>query len=263
MGQFLALSIILILMTLWLLAKLHPERRRRQRRADVRGGCPYRLSACRFHDGEGRMTAATTAPYQARHEPSGVPPSLRWTRCRHPRTVRPSGGICHRSHRLRKGVGANPHGDRRRCGGRARYTSGCIRPAIAVPAQTQANIARATPFRSDEKTVTLEPGKGIEVKARMKAGDSVNFWWTSTGPVRADMHGEPVGGKEDEFTDYWKQKDIASSQGSFTPLCGHARLVLEEPRGQTDHGYRPARWLLRRRFRAKLELVDMKLTRSS
>lgn len=94
-------------------------------------------------------------------------------------------------------------------------------PAIAVPAQTQANIARATPFRTDEKTVTLEPGKGIEVKARMKAGDSFNFRWTSTGPVRADMHGEPVGGKEDEFTDYWKQKDIASSQGSFTaPYAG-------------------------------------------
>lgn len=94
-------------------------------------------------------------------------------------------------------------------------------PAIAVPAQTQANIARATPFRTDEKTVTLEPGKGIEVKARMKAGDSFNFRWTSTGPVRADMHGEPVGGKEDEFTDYWKQKDIASSQGSFTaPFAG-------------------------------------------
>lgn len=101
-------------------------------------------------------------------------------------------------------------------------------PAIAVPAQTQANIARATPFRTDEKTVTLEPGKGIEVKARMKAGDSFNFRWTSTGPVRADMHGEPVGGKEDEFTDYWKQKDIASSQGSFTaPFAGtHGWLSL-------------------------------------
>ncbi|MEN2747262.1 hypothetical protein [Sphingomonas sp. T9W2] len=91
----------------------------------------------------------------------------------------------------------------------------------AVPAQTQANIARATPFRSDAKTVILEPGKGIEVKARMKAGDSFNFRWTATGPVRADMHGEPTGGKEDEFTDYWKQKDVASSQGSFTaPFAG-------------------------------------------
>jgi hypothetical protein len=93
--------------------------------------------------------------------------------------------------------------------------------AFAVPAQTQANIAKAKPYRTDEKTVTLAPGKGIEVKARMAQGDTFNFRWTSTGPVRADMHGEPTGGAEDEFTDYWKQKDITSSQGSFTaPFAG-------------------------------------------
>ncbi len=93
--------------------------------------------------------------------------------------------------------------------------------AYTVPAQTQATIEQKTPFRSDEKSVTLAPHTGIEVKARMKAGDRFNFRWTSTGPVRADMHGEPTGGKEDEFTDYWKQKDIASSQGSFTaPFSG-------------------------------------------
>lgn len=93
--------------------------------------------------------------------------------------------------------------------------------AVAVPAQTAATIARATPFRQDEKTITLAPGKGIEVKARMQAGDSFNFRWHATGPVRADMHGEPTGGREDEFTDYWKQKDITASQGSFTaPFAG-------------------------------------------
>lgn len=93
--------------------------------------------------------------------------------------------------------------------------------AFAVPAQTQATIARATPFRTDEKTIVLQPGKGMEVKARMKAGDSFNFRWTATGPVRADMHGEPTGGKDDEFTDYWKQKNISSGQGSFTaPFAG-------------------------------------------
>ncbi|MEO8723396.1 MAG: hypothetical protein ABI395_07720 [Sphingobium sp.] len=94
-------------------------------------------------------------------------------------------------------------------------------PAYAVPAQTSANIARATAYRSDEKVVTLAPHSGIEIKARMKTGDSFNFRWTSTGPVRADMHGEPTGGKEGEFTDYWKQKDVSVSQGSFTaPFAG-------------------------------------------
>ncbi|MFB0874672.1 MULTISPECIES: hypothetical protein [unclassified Sphingobium] len=93
--------------------------------------------------------------------------------------------------------------------------------AYVVPAQTQASIARATAFRSDEITLTLAPHTGIEVKARMKAGDSFNFRWNATGPVRADMHGEPTGGKEDEFTDYWKQKDVKNGQGSFTaPFAG-------------------------------------------
>lgn len=93
--------------------------------------------------------------------------------------------------------------------------------AFVVPAQTGTNIARTTPYRSDEKTVTLAPGKGIEVKARMQAGDSFNFRWKASGPVRADMHGEPTGGKDDEFTDYWKQKNVTSSQGSFTaPFSG-------------------------------------------
>lgn len=94
-------------------------------------------------------------------------------------------------------------------------------PAYAVPTQTRASIEKTTAYRSDEKTVVLAPHSGIEVKARMKAGDTFNFRWTSTGPVRADMHGEPTGGKADEFTDYWKQKDIARSQGSFTaPFAG-------------------------------------------
>jgi len=94
-------------------------------------------------------------------------------------------------------------------------------PDYAVPAQTQTSIEKATAYRSDEKMVTLAPHTGIEIKARMRAGDTFNFHWTSTGPVRADMHGEPTGGKEDEFTDYWKQKDVTTSQGSFTaPFAG-------------------------------------------
>ncbi|WP_157218552.1 hypothetical protein [Flavisphingomonas formosensis] len=92
---------------------------------------------------------------------------------------------------------------------------------FAVPVQTQANIEKKTPYRIDEKTITLAPHTGIELKAHMKAGDTFNFRWTSTGPLRSEMHGEPAGGKDDEFTDYWKQKDIRSGQGSFTaPFAG-------------------------------------------
>lgn len=94
-------------------------------------------------------------------------------------------------------------------------------PAVAIPTQSQAAIEKATPFRHDEKTITLAPHTGIELKARMQAGDTFVYRWTATGPLRADMHGEPTGGAEDAFTDYWKQKDVAKQQGSFTaPFAG-------------------------------------------
>ena len=89
-------------------------------------------------------------------------------------------------------------------------------PALAVPPQTRENIAAATPWRSDEKTVTLAPHSGIEVKAHMGQGDHLVFRWTSTGPIRMDMHGEPKGAKDGAFTDYWKQKNLTEARGSFT-----------------------------------------------
>jgi hypothetical protein len=91
-----------------------------------------------------------------------------------------------------------------------------VEAVVAVPVQIKANIAKATAFRSDEKTITLAPHAGMEVKARMNTGDSFVFRWTSSAPVRMDMHGEPKGAAEGEFTSYWKQKDLSTAQGSFT-----------------------------------------------
>lgn len=88
--------------------------------------------------------------------------------------------------------------------------------AAEVPAQTRDNIAAKAAWRSDEKTLTLPPHSGIEVKAHMAKGDHLVFRWSSSGAIRMDMHGEPKGGKDGEFTSYWKQKDMTKAQGSFT-----------------------------------------------
>ena len=88
--------------------------------------------------------------------------------------------------------------------------------AVQIPAQTKDNIEAKTAWRSDEKTLTLAPHTGVEVKARMVKGDHLIFRWSSTGPVRMDMHGEPTGGKEGEFSTYWKQKNLTEARGSFT-----------------------------------------------
>ena len=88
--------------------------------------------------------------------------------------------------------------------------------AYVVPEQSKLSIAKRSAWREDEKTIVLPAHSGAEIKARMKTGDSFQFRWKSDAAVRMDMHGEPVGAVNDEFTSYWKEKDISSAQGSFT-----------------------------------------------
>ncbi|WP_419815876.1 hypothetical protein [Glacieibacterium sp.] len=108
-------------------------------------------------------------------------------------------------------------GDDAETAAEARVPDSVENTAVApVPVQSKANIAKATTFRSDEKTITLAPHAGMEIKSRMSTGDSFVFRWTSSAPVRMDMHGEPKGATEGQFTSYWKQKDLTSAQGSFT-----------------------------------------------
>lgn len=93
--------------------------------------------------------------------------------------------------------------------------------ALAIPDQVKENIEAATPWRTDEKTVTLAPHSGIEIKAHMAKGDHLVFRWTSTGEIRQDMHGEPDAGPAGAFTTYWKQKQMTGAQGQFTaPFTG-------------------------------------------
>jgi hypothetical protein len=87
--------------------------------------------------------------------------------------------------------------------------------AGAETAPVKDTIAKATPMRSDEMKVVLAPHSGVEVKAHMAKGDHLIFRWEASGPVKADMHGEPVGGGDD-FTTYWKEKGLTSGQGAFT-----------------------------------------------
>ena len=57
--------------------------------------------------------------------------------------------------------------------------------AYAVPAQTKESIVKTTPFRSDEKEITIAPHEGLEIKAHMKTGDHFIYTWTASAPVKA------------------------------------------------------------------------------
>lgn len=86
------------------------------------------------------------------------------------------------------------------------------------------DVRAVVPHSSEDKTetlsVTLEPGKGAEVKAMLEAGKGFVFHWTASGDVAVDMHGERPNVK-DEYTSYWIQ--AAQRQGAgllVAPFAG-------------------------------------------
>ncbi|MHB8708084.1 MAG: hypothetical protein ACYC9I_04360 [Desulfuromonadales bacterium] len=90
-----------------------------------------------------------------------------------------------------------------------------VAPPAVAQTQPVTVATSASPLRSDEMILTLQPSEGVEVKALMRKGEQFVFNWTvEGGKVNFDMHGEPPG-KDDKFTSYWKAMQQDSAQGSF------------------------------------------------
>lgn len=80
---------------------------------------------------------------------------------------------------------------------------------------TAAVSLREAPYRNDTLSLTLEPGKGAEVKALLKAGDGIVFHWAATGDVALDMHGERPDAKG-AWTSYAVERSQRKASGTFT-----------------------------------------------
>jgi hypothetical protein len=104
--------------------------------------------------------------------------------------------------------------------GLAQMNGGAKKPADVAPTAgtgTAATLVKTEQaLRNDEMTVTLQPGEGAEVKAQIRKGQQFVFSWASEGgPVKSDMHGEPLNAKPNEFTTYWKVPQQSAAQGAF------------------------------------------------
>lgn len=66
--------------------------------------------------------------------------------------------------------------------------------------------------RSDEMTVTLQPGQGVEIKLEMKQGTKVSFAWSATAEVNYDLHGDGPG----KQASYKKGRGVTKNEGVFT-----------------------------------------------
>lgn len=95
--------------------------------------------------------------------------------------------------------------------------------AQAMPGVSKALLESSTPFRTEEMTVTLESGEGVEVKAAMRQGERIVFGWTSSGGgVDVDMHGEVAGAADDAYTSYAKGEAQTSGHGALeAPVAGN------------------------------------------
>jgi hypothetical protein len=104
--------------------------------------------------------------------------------------------------------------------GLAQMNGGVKKPADVVPVAATGAAATLVKteqaLRNDEMSVTLRPGEGAEVKAQIRKGEQFVFSWASEGgPVKSDMHGEPLNAKPNEFTTYWKVPQQSEAQGAF------------------------------------------------
>lgn len=91
--------------------------------------------------------------------------------------------------------------------------------AVTASADAPASVVlwtHASPYRTDELSLTLASNEGAEVKALMRTGERLVFSWEATGLVNFDMHGEVAGAKSNEFTSYWKGRQEQSGHGAFT-----------------------------------------------
>jgi hypothetical protein len=80
----------------------------------------------------------------------------------------------------------------------------------------------ATPYRTDEMSITLAPGEGAEIKAQMNAGERLVYSWTATGNgVDVDMHGEAADGTGGDRS-YQAGEFQTSGHGAFeAPMAGN------------------------------------------
>jgi hypothetical protein len=70
--------------------------------------------------------------------------------------------------------------------------------------------------RSDETTVTLGPGEGVELKMDMKKGAKATYAWTvAGGTVNHDTHGEPFD-NPDASHSYAKGRGVSGDKGVLT-----------------------------------------------
>jgi hypothetical protein len=88
------------------------------------------------------------------------------------------------------------------------------------PVRPGANTPQSRSFRRNAMTFKLGPREGLEYKYRMEKGGSLVYSWKSTGVVKFDFHGEPVGAPKGYAESYEMGEKNAAAGSFFAPTSG-------------------------------------------
>ena len=104
--------------------------------------------------------------------------------------------------------------------------NGIVAAAVAAPtvsAPVTIAAKQTTPYRTDTRQITLQPGEGLEFKARLEKGAALIYSWeTQQGEkINHEFHGEPLHAKADVYESYILEKQVSESRGALiAPFTG-------------------------------------------
>lgn len=73
------------------------------------------------------------------------------------------------------------------------------------------------PYQVAAREIVLQPGSGVELKARMDKGAALIYAWkTKDGSkIHHEFHGDPAGALNDEYESYIKDDAVSASKGTL------------------------------------------------
>ena len=106
-------------------------------------------------------------------------------------------------------------------------------PAKAVPPPTSDAASTTTAAaKTDEMTLTLQPGEAAEIKLEMAKGAKVKYeWMASGGLVNHDTHGD---NPQKQFISYKKGTGVAADAGDLVADFDGSHGWFWRNRGQSD-----------------------------
>lgn len=77
------------------------------------------------------------------------------------------------------------------------------------------------PYREDEVSIDVPPGKGLEYKVHLAEGGKLSYFWATDGdPLYFDFHGEPQGDTSGYFESYAESTHGDMTGTLFAPFAG-------------------------------------------